>query len=67
LALTIDGPGGHAVQEVVVGEGIEGLAAELALRSLDGSVHQIFSNREVQQWSFGADGRVVPRGTGRTT
>lgn len=52
---------GHAVQEVVVGEGIEGLTAELALRSLDGSIHQIFSNRDIQQWSFDADGKVVPR------
>jgi hypothetical protein len=52
---------GHAVQEVVVGEGIAGLTAELALRSLDGSVHQIFSNREIQQWSFDDGGRVVPR------
>jgi Restriction endonuclease len=52
---------GHAVQKVVIGDGLAGLTAELALRSLDGSIHQMFSNREIQQWSFDEDGRVVPR------
>jgi Restriction endonuclease len=52
---------GHAVQEVVVGEGLAGLTAELALRSLDGTVHQVFSNRDIQRWTFDAAGRVVPK------
>ncbi|MGH3430766.1 MAG: restriction endonuclease, partial [Mycobacteriales bacterium] len=52
---------GHATQEVVVGEGIAGLTAELALRSLDGSIHRMFSNHDLQQWTFDADGKVVPR------
>jgi hypothetical protein len=52
---------GHATEEVVMGEGIAGLTAELALRSLDGSIHRMFSNRDLQQWTFDPDGKVVPR------
>jgi hypothetical protein len=52
---------GHAEQKVVVGVGIEGLNAELVLRSLDGSIHRMFSNRDLQRWTFDAGGTVVPR------
>jgi len=52
---------GHATEEVVVGDEIAGLTAELALRSLDGSIHRLFSNQDLQQWTFDADGKVVPR------
>jgi hypothetical protein len=52
---------GHAKQEVVVGVGVEGLTAELVLRSLDGSIHRMFSNRDLQRWTFDAQGAVVPR------
>lgn len=52
---------GQMEQEVVVGDGIAGLAAELVLKSLDGSIHQMFSNRDIQQWTFDSDGEVVPR------
>jgi hypothetical protein len=45
---------------VVVEDGVGGLVAELALRTLDGSVRRIFSNRDIQRWTF--DGHtVVPR------
>lgn len=55
---------GHASLEIVSGEGIAGLTAELALRTLDGSIHRIFSNRDLQQWTFDEDGKVVPRPEG---
>jgi hypothetical protein len=61
LAFASVQPWGHAKQEIVVGVGIEGLAAELALRSLDGSIHRMFSNRDLQRWTFDASGNVVPR------
>lgn len=44
----------------VIGDGAGGLAAELVLRALDGSIHRMFTNHEIQSWMF--DGRhVVPR------
>jgi hypothetical protein len=58
---------GRAEQTVVVGVGIEDLTAELVLRSLDGSIHRMFSNRDLQRWTFDADGMVVPRGEARTS
>lgn len=46
--------------QVVVGDGIGGLVAELALRSADGSIRRLFSNRQLEAWTF--DGHhVVPR------
>jgi hypothetical protein len=46
--------------EMAVGEGLGGLAAELVLRTVDGTVRQMFSNRQISSWSF--DGKsVVPR------
>lgn len=49
-----------ATHEFSVGLGIGGLAAELVLRTLDGSIHRIFTNRQIQSWTF--DGKkVVPR------
>lgn len=61
LAFTSLQSWGHAKQEVVVGVGVEGLTAELVLRSLDGSIHRMFSNRDLQRWTFDAEGAVVPR------
>ncbi len=52
---------GHATQEVVVSDGVPGLTAELVLRSLDGSIHRMFSDGELQQWTLADDGRVIPR------
>jgi hypothetical protein len=44
----------------VIGDGVGGLAAELVLRSVDGSIHRILSDRQIQSWTF--DGRrVMPR------
>jgi hypothetical protein len=40
-----------------IGYGVGGLAAELVLRTLDGNVHRIFSNRQIQSWTF--DGKNV--------
>jgi hypothetical protein len=51
---------GTMVDEVVVGDGIGGLAAELVLKTLDGSIHRIFTNRQLQSWTFDPSGRVVP-------
>jgi hypothetical protein len=46
--------------QVVVGEGVGGLVAELALRTVDGSIRRMFSNRQLEAWTF--DGHaVVPR------
>jgi hypothetical protein len=51
-----------ATHEFSVGLGIGGLAAELLLRTLDGSIHRIFTNHQIQSWTF--DGKnVVPRQT----
>jgi hypothetical protein len=40
---------GHIKQEVAVGIGVEGLTAELVLRTLDGLIHRMFSNRDLQR------------------
>lgn len=49
-----------ATEEVVVGDGAAGLVAELVLKTVDGSIHQMVTNHQVQSWVF--DGkRVVPR------
>jgi hypothetical protein len=46
--------------EVVSGDGLEGLVAELVLKTADGSIHRMFSNRELEHWTFDANGKVVP-------
>jgi hypothetical protein len=47
--------------QLVIGDGIGGLVAELALRTIDGSIRRMFSNRQLEAWTF--DGQnVVPRG-----
>jgi hypothetical protein len=46
-----------ATHEFSIGDGIAGLAAELVLRTLDGSIHRIFTNRQIQSWTF--DGKTV--------
>jgi Restriction endonuclease len=61
LAFTSRQTWGHAEEKVVVGVGVEGLNAELVLRSLDGSIHRMFSNHDLQRWTFDAKGKVVPR------
>jgi hypothetical protein len=43
--------------EIIMGEGIAGLAAELVLKTVDGSLHHVFTNREIQKWTF--DGKTV--------
>jgi hypothetical protein len=44
-----------------VGVGVGGLTAELVMRSLDGSVHRLFTNRQIASLTF--DGKaVVPKG-----
>lgn len=46
--------------EVVMGDGIGDLAAELVLKTVDGSIHAMVTNRQMQAWTF--DGKnVVPR------
>ena len=46
--------------QVVVGDGIGGLVAELALRTIDGSIRRMFTNRQLEAWIF--DGHdVIPR------
>jgi hypothetical protein len=48
--------------EVVVGDGVGGLVAELALRTIDDSIRKIFTNKQIAAWTF--DGHnVVPRDT----
>lgn len=42
------------------GIGVGGLTAELVLRTLDGEIHRIFTNKQIATWTF--DGHhVVPR------
>lgn len=43
--------------QVVVADGIGGLVAELALRTIDGSIRRIFTNRQLEAWTF--DGHDV--------
>jgi hypothetical protein len=43
--------------ELLMGEGIAGLAAELVLKTVDGTLHRVFTNRDIQQWTF--DGKTV--------
>ncbi len=46
--------------QVVVGDGVGGLVAELALRTVDRSIRRLFTNRQLEAWTF--DGHaVVPR------
>ncbi len=44
-----------------IGDGIGGLAAELVLRTLDGEIHRMFTNRQLVTWILDESGRVVPR------
>lgn len=47
-------------REIVIGDGVGGLAAELVLKTVDGSIHRMFSNDQIASWTF--DGKnVVPR------
>ncbi len=42
------------------GIGVGGLSAELVLRTLDGSIHRVFTNRQLANWNFDGN-RVVPQ------
>ena len=45
---------------ITVGDGVGGLVAELALKTLDGSIRLMFTNNQIEAWTF--DGHiVVPR------
>jgi hypothetical protein len=47
-------------EQEVVTAAVGGLAAELVLRTVDGSIHQMFTADQIEAWSF--DGhKVVPR------
>jgi hypothetical protein len=46
--------------EHVIGDGVGGLSAELVLRSLDGSLHTMVTNRQILSWTFDGNA-VVPR------
>jgi hypothetical protein len=44
----------------VIGDATGDLVAELVLRAVDGSIHQMFTNKEIQSWTF--DGHhLMPR------
>jgi restriction endonuclease len=46
--------------EMVIGDAAGDLAAELMLKSVDGSIHRMFTNRDIESWTF--DGKtVVPK------
>jgi hypothetical protein len=50
-----------STETIAIEEGIGGLAAELVLRTVDGSVHRMFTRDQLRSWTF--DGKsVVPRG-----
>lgn len=57
---------GTMVDEVVVGDEVGGLAAELVLKTLDGSIHRFFTNRQLQRWTFDPAGHVVPSEASRS-
>lgn len=48
-----------ATRSFSTGIGVGGLAAELVLRTLDGSIHRIFTNKHLQAWTFNGK-QVVP-------
>ena len=58
---TLSQPWAIAPHEFSVGLGIGGLTAELVLRTLDGEIHRIFTNRDLVAWTIDGKGRVVPR------
>lgn len=43
---------GSDTTQVIVGEGVGGLVAELALRTVDGSIRRMFTNRQLEAWTF---------------
>ena len=45
-----------------MGEGIAGLAAEL--KTVGGSLHHVFTNREIQKWTFDGKTGRSPRTLG---
>jgi hypothetical protein len=47
--------------EIVIGEGVAGLAAELILKTVDGTLQRVFTTRDIQQWAF--DGKTVSPAT----
>ncbi len=52
---------GTSTFEQVIKAGRE--LATLVLRSIDGSVHKMMTDRDIVAWTFGEDGRLIPRGT----
>lgn len=53
-----------ATTEHVIDEAVGGLAAELVLKTLDGSIRRMFSGRDIEQWVF--DGKEVVPSTNAT-
>lgn len=49
------------VHKFTVGEGVGGLTSELMLRTLDGGIHRMFSNKDIAAWTLDRNRRVVPR------
>lgn len=43
--------------QVIIGDGVGGLLAELALRTVDDSIRRMFTSRQLEAWTF--DGHNV--------
>lgn len=54
---------GVATERIETGEGIGGVVAELVLRTLDGEVHRMFTNRQICEWRI-EDHLVAPKSDG---
>jgi len=52
---------GVITERVETGTGINGLTAELVLRTLDGDIERVFSNKVLAEWSLDDLGRVIPK------
>jgi hypothetical protein len=48
--------------QVVIGDGIGDLVAELALRTIDGSIRRMFTNRRLEAWTFDGHNVIPPAG-----
>jgi hypothetical protein len=56
------GSGGSILAKKVIGDALGGLATELVLESIDGSLHRMFTSLEIESWTF--DGKTVVPKTG---
>lgn len=52
---------------IAAGEGVGGLLAELVLRTVDGEIHRMVTNRDIEALAFDSEGHVISRAGSRPT